>query len=742
MTVKILKIIAVCGVIAAVAGADQILFQQKLQPAVKSKDFITYWSNKPGCKIEHLKDVDGTPIAKLTGGSATTYLTPIVYLTPIKITNKTVLSFQMKCPVSSFYKINLTNGAEDAWYRLSFEAKANEWVFFRQYISGASFSRKLTKEKNINDGMLGDPLTCVQIEAKGKKVLLKDFKIYESEKKVEELPPIKPVKRAHYKLQSYPRFDRGGFFPFGVISTIKAGNEKNGKYFSQSLEERRKMDLLTIRRLNFNTYCNFCDDTLNVAERLQDMKQFDLYLMETATAYLDYLGNPAKAQEIVKKYDSEDRLLAWYGRDEPADFEKYIDWKEMINKNSPSRPFTSAFDSSYKIKVLGSLMEIVMPDVYPLRVASSTPAHDIITKTGAQIRLSREHNGGGKVWSIQQAYSLRRKQGTENFFLLRYPTPTEIRFDFFNALAAGSEGILYFILNDEVPFLDGTIRREEFDKTLLDPWYNTNTTTMELARLGRDIVPVAASLMGAKEISPYKYSEAQKIVTRTTKNEFGCYYYIVNADLKAVQSVLFTPEVSSKEICVDLISGEKLQKDQLLLPPGEGVLFMVGASDHVDQIVSEIRTRKLRNALNLAKVENKILKQARQSQMLLESDKISSAIKQEDWTTANKMIDTYFDGLHQFRNGNSEYSVTAKKLTSIRKQFGEIFTMLIKPERIEEYDGKANKEYEAHFDEIKVLSKEYFDWYSKWANGQSCEIEVLNILQDRVRKLYKEINLL
>lgn len=736
---KILKIVAVCGIIATVHGADQIHFQQGVQSKTKSKGFITVWSQKPGGKIEHVKDSNGTPIAKLTGGAANKYLTPMVHLKPIQITNKTILSFQLKCPVSSFYKINMTNGVENAWYRLCFAAKANEWVTFRQYISGASFGRNLAKKKMINDGMLGDTLICVQIEAKGKDVLLKNFKIYESEKTVEELPPIKAITRANYKLNKYPRFDRGGFFPFGVISTVKKGNGKNGKYFSQSLEERRKMDLLTIRRLNFNTYCNFVDETLDVAGRLKAMEQFDLYLMETAAAYLDYLGDSAQTKQIVKKYDSNDRLVAWYGRDEPSDFERYIDWKEMVNKNSPSRPFSSAFDSSYKIKVLGGLMEFVMPVVYPLTFKTRTPAHDIATKAGAQIRMSRKHSGSGKVWSIHQAFSLRRRQGKEGFYFLRYPTPAEIRFDFFNALAAGSEGIIYFILNDEVPFLDGKIRREEFDKTLIDPWYNTNSTSRELSRLGRTVVPVAASLMRAKEISPYKYYADKKMVYRTTKNKFGSYYYIVNADLKTTRNVKFNPKLSSTKTCVNLISGEKFQKGQIALQPGGGAIFMVGTSANVNKIVAEIATRKLLNALNLAEVENKILIQAGQQEIYFDKDKISTAIKQKDWTIANKMINKYFEELNKFSQGKSEYAVIAKKLTSIKKTFGKIFTMLVKPERIEEYDGKVSKKYQANFDMIKTLSKEYFDLYRKWYSGQSCKVEQLDLLKNKVRQLYKKI---
>jgi hypothetical protein len=717
---KILKIAAVCGIVVTVQGGDHIHFQQGIKSKTKSKGFITFWSQKPGGKIKHLKDANGTPIAKLTGGTTNNYLTPMIHLKPVKITNKTVLSFQLKCPVSSLYKINLTNGVENAWYRLRFEAKANEWVTFRQYLSSASFSRNLSKKKIINDGMLGDTLTCVQIEAKGKEVLLKNFKIYESEKTVHELPKIKPITRANYKLNKYPRFDRGGFFPFGVISTVKAGNEKNGKYFSQSLEERRKMDLLSIRRLNFNTYCNFVDETLDVAERLKAMEQFDLYLMETAAAYLDYLGDSGKTKELVKKYDSHDRLVAWYGRDEPSNFEKYIDWKEMVNKHSPSCPFSSAFDSSYKIKVLGSLMEIVMPDVYPLTVTTRTPAHDIVTKTGAQIRLSKKYSGNGKVWSIHQAYSLRRKQDKENFFLLRYPTPVEIRFDFYNALAAGSEGIIYFIFNDEVPFLDGKIRREEFDRTMVDPWYNANATTRELARLGCNVVPVAASLMRAKEISSYKYSTTEKIIRRVTKNEFGRYYYIVNANLNLARKIKFNPKLYTGDVCVNLITGKKMQKNQITLQPGSGTIFMVGTTDNVNKILSEITARKLFNALNLAELENGVLSQAGQKKIFLDKNKISEAIKQEDWAVANAMINKYYAELDKFHNGNTAYALTAKKLASIRKKFGEIYNILIQPKRIDEYDGKANQKYQAQFDKIKDFSKEYFALYRKWENGQTC----------------------
>lgn len=737
MTSKIITALAICGTAFMVHGADRIHFQQG-EPKTAQQGHITVWSQEPGGKVEHIKDADGTHIARLTGTGANSYLTPMINLKPIQITNRTVLSFEMKCPVSSFYQINLTNSVENAWYRLSFEAKADEWVTFRKYIAGSWFSRSLGKENIINDGMLGDTLVRVQIEAKGKEVLLRNFKIYESANTIEELPALKPITRPGYELTHYPRFDRGGIFPFGVISTVKAGNEKNGKYFSQSLEERRELDLLMSRRLNFNSYCNFMDESFDIASRLRNAEKYDLYLMETAAAYFDYLGNSEGMKQAATKYDSEERLIAWYGRDEPSDLEKYADWKIMVNKYSPGIPFTSALDNPYKIKVLGNIMEIVMPDIYPLTVKTRTPAHDIATKTGAQIRLARESSGAGKVWTINQAYSLRRNQDNDSAFLLRYPEPVEIRFDFFNSLAAGAEGIIYFILNDEVPFLDGTIRREEFDNTLVDAWYNTNPTSLELAELGRNAVPIAAALMRAEEIAAYEYSEAKKVVRRTTKNEFGRYYYVVNANLAASANIAIDPQLAPGEVCIDLVSGKTVDR-QVTLRPGDGAIVMAGTQDNVNKIITEIRTARLHNSLRLAGLENKILEQAGQPQITLNKEQISSAIEQRDWKTANTLISEFFTSLNEVNAGSSDYATARKKLEDVRKVFGNIHGFLVQPEQIKKYDGKNNPAFERHFSKLKELSKNFFDLYRNWRNGREYSVQQLDSLKNEVDNLHKQI---
>ena len=740
MTGIIFKALAACGVVAAVNGADMIHFQQG-DPKTEAKGNITFWSQEPGAKIEHIKEADGSRVARLTGTSANAYLTPMINLKPIKVTNKTVLSFELKCQVVSFYQINLTNGVENAWYRLSFEAGADQWVSFRKYIAGSWFSRNLGKESVINDGMLGDPLIRVQIEAKGMEVLLRNFKIYESAELVEELPPLKAISRAGYELKRYPRFDRGGIFPFGIISTVKAGNEKNGKYFSQSTEERREKDMLTARRLGFNTYCNFMDESLDVSSRLKAAEKYDLYLMDTAAAYLDYLGDSDQMKRIAEKYDSEERLIAWYGRDEPTDLEKYADWKIMVNQHSPSLPFTSALDNPYKIKVLGNLMEIVMPDIYPLTVTSRTPAHDIATKTGAQIRLSRESCGTGKVWTINQAYSLRRNQDNDSSFLLRYPEPVEIRFDLFNSLAAGAEGIIYFILNDEVPFLDGCIRREEFDNTLVDAWYNTNPTSMELAALGRDIVPVASALMRAEEIAPYEYSESGKLVRRATKNEFGRYYYVVNANLSASAEIPFNPDPAPGDICVDLVSLRKVDSARVNLAPGYGAIVMVGTPENVNRIATEIRRAKAWSAIRLAELENTILEQAGQTRIDLDKEQIAAGIERNDWKSVHSLIGGFFSSLDELGGGDSDYAKTGRSLEEVRKLFGSVNDNLVQPERIKKYDGRNNPSYEKCFEELKELSKSYFELYRNWRNGAGDEAGKVEALKTKVENLRRRISL-
>lgn len=714
--------------------AGEVHFEQGKSPS--STGNISLWSDKPGVKIEHTRDDHGDPVSILSGGDDKHFLTPMINLKPITVSRNTVLEFRMKCPVGGIYKLNLTNGTENAWYHLRFTAAANEWVHFRQYIAGASPGRRLSKERIIQDGFLGDPLIRVQIDAKGDTVQIKDIKIYESGTVLPELPEVKPLARDGYQLREYPRYDREGLFPFGVISTVKPADIRTGEQFGQNGEERRELDALTCRRLNFNTYCNFMDESLDVAGRLKLMEKYDLYLIETASAYLDYLNAGDRLTSLVAEYGKSPRLICWYGRDEPQNLERYLDWKLMVNQHSPDIPFASALDNTYKIKLLAPLMEITMPDVYPLGTGNTDKAAlDIITKTGAQINLSRQVGGRGKVWSINQAFSLRRHFDDNNWFLLRYPSPTEIRFDFFNSLTAGAEGVIYFILNDEAPFLDGKTRWEEFDKTLLDPWYNPNSTTEELARLGAEAVPAAAFVMGTEDIAPYQYSPENKTVNRISRNAYGRYHFVANADLNHSKTIDVALKLEPGEECVDLISGTRPDHGKYTLAPGYGAVFMVGAPDKIKDILDKITCRKLSAALTLAEIENHILCQAGQAPLGLDSAAIRNALERRDWETARRQLDEFSRTLSDVTNGNSQYAQAGQLLRQIRQSFGKLYDALVIPEQIEKYDGKANAAYEKLFDQIRCLSREYFTQLRQWRNTGKCDLEQLEKLRREVAAL-------
>ena len=118
-----------------------------------SNGHVLAWNQAGDAKVTKSRSADGKIVVQLTASDTKNYLTPMVELKSITVSSRTVLAFQMKCPVAGVYKINLTNQQENAWYNLRFSAEANQWVTFRQYVANSTFGRNFTEGKVINNAL-------------------------------------------------------------------------------------------------------------------------------------------------------------------------------------------------------------------------------------------------------------------------------------------------------------------------------------------------------------------------------------------------------------------------------------------------------------------------------------------------------------------------------------------------------------------------------------------------------------
>ncbi len=709
---------------------DKVYYEWN-NPVYKSRGHVRVWNPKKDAKITKTTE-GGMSALKLTAKSGKAYLTPIIDLKAIPVSQSTVLSFDIRCPHGEVYKINLTDEEESSWYYLTYQAKSDEWTTVRLYLGKASFRRKLGNTKIINDGLLGDHLIRVQIEAKGNEVMLRNFKIYDTGKIVEELPPATKVKVPGYSKSVYPQFNCDGFFPYGVIITVKAADERNAAMFGQTGAERFELDLADIKRHGFNTVCNFMDESFDVGGRLNLMEKYHLNIFETIPAYLALLNKQEELEKTFKDYDGSKRLLAWYGRDEPRDLDDYMKVKKLASELSPHKPFCSAFDTPFVINALGPLMEFVVVDRYPLTPYEKDPVQAMVNKTAGQIRFAAQT--GARVWSINQAYSLRRN-GDE--FFLRYPKPEEIRFDFFNSIAAGSEGIIYFIHCDEVPYLDSKRRREEFDMTLTDAWYNSNPTYDVLSELGRKVIPVMPSMLGAKELKSYNYNSATKIVRRAAVNKYGIWRVVVNGDLKMRRKISLPS--GKGRIMFDAIKEKILRKPEVTLNPGEGAIILYSKMTEINRLKNLIAKRRI-----LSKLENLDIAFSAFDAAGIELKgsnvrKIRDLIVGKKWEQAENEVLHAEKLLKQFKSSSHRWIRDKKSLDEIRTVFGKINHHLVQPNIIVKYDGKSNSDYLAACKEIKSLGTHFFSMYRDHSKGKELSKNELSDLYQEVKTLLSKV---
>lgn len=728
-------LLCVCGVGSAGAddGVGRVHVDQN-RPGLRERANWGAWNEAGDATIVTRLEAGVETLVLSSPSTAAHYLTPMIDLKPIPVTAQTVISFDIRCPVPAVYKINLTNQEEDAWYILHYQAEADEWVTVRKYVLSSMFNRNFRSGHVINDGMLGDHLIRVQIEARGEVVQMRNFRVFEATRPLEELPPPPALDASGYERTSYPQFQQDGFFPFGVILTTKAGIVKNAGHLGQDPQERLDLTLLDIKRHGFNTISNFADESRDVEGRLARMERYRLNLFETLPAYLELLGEHEALADLFTRYSDHPRLLGWYGRDEPRDLQLYLDAKKVAARLASQKPYSSAFDVPFVIRALGPYMEIVMTDLYPLTPHVDDPVRAMVERTAGQIRLAS--GTGARVWSIHQAFSLRR---SGNQHALRYPTREEIRFDFFNALAAGSEGLFYFIYQDEVPFLDGQLRREEFDVTLVDAWFNPTDAYEELAQLSETWLPVLPSMLGASEATAYKFESGTRVVKRSASNGHGQWWVVVNGDLNKTRSIP-APKIGDNEALYDPGAAGVVSGTHLSLRPGEGRVLLATDPERWAHVAALIEQRRAQSRLERLQVEHDVLTRA--GVQVPELSELATATGDEGSSSARStsQLDRAEEALKAFYASSHPKARELAGLREIREVFGAIHRGLVAPQQTERYDGKSLPEYEALFAEIRQLSARYFSLLSQWRHGEAgVDLQAIEALRRDVEALQARV---
>lgn len=646
--------------------------------------------------------------------------TPILKLkTPVPVTENTMLSFKFKGDADAICQINLQS-ADGVEYTLSFPAEKGRWIVVRKRVKDAIYKRY--GKEGLKFELLGDRLSFVQIAHEGREALLDNFSIYEADtserESPEDLPPFLAAYRDSLPPLDYPVLRRNGVFPFGVVSTVNAGDRDNGALFGQGKWERFEDDLLDMKRMGLNTVANFCDDK-DVERRLDLMGKYRISLIETAFSCTDLYKLPPghESLKLIERHASDPRLLAWYGRDEPGTLEIMegcLKNKAAINKLDKAHPFASTFNTQYLVRSLGPFMETVMIDIYS--ISGAEVASDPLRTHGVAIRNALKASGGGRCWFVTQAFGGRCLDN----FTWRYPTPEEIRFDMYNSVACGASGLMFFIYNDAVTWLDGQRRGEEFDDTLVDAWGNGNAVYDELSDFGRRIVPIMPSLLDASDSTRLQVvHQPASVALEQRENKLGSYLFFINKDLAKGVSCSFDASLPEGRRLYDLERLAPLEASKLDLRPGEGRIVMAATPEDYATVKREITGRRLNGAYELAEVELDFLKTAKLETSALRV-KLSAgrhALDCGDFAAAGAMLKDVEEGTAKIQIESGDFLKSKALLAEVQRQFGRLNSMLTRRDVILKVDGTKDARWLELFGRVKSLSGEYFKMRDEWRHG-------------------------
>lgn len=719
----------VCCLCSLCVGAEskspKVSFRSDFEKA-NDFDVWTVWNPNGDSIIRPYKPGCSSETAALFGTRKGGWNTPIVMFEKnLGVSADTVVQFDIKSNVSGAASMNIRNADDGGEYALGFTVgESGKWVTVRKYLSGALYKR-YGKAGVRKDGLVGDRISSIQIATRGD-VCIDNFTIVQASEQMQELPLEESESLPVAKLHKYETADK--MFPFGVISNVSRGNRVNGTYFGQSYQERFEEDLADIKRHYMNTYVNFCDGG-DIGYRLKMMDKYALNLIEAclSNADLRYLAENHEIIRSMKRYVSADRLLAWYGKDEPSEIRAYLQNKLRANEIDPNRPYVSALCHPEVVQKLGPHLEYTMIDPYMIQsdMVSVEPLLNIVDC----IRQAQSFSGTKKIWLISQAYSLRHL----NAVTLRYPTESEMRFCVYSAIACGVKGIIFFIYNDSVGYLDGRVRVEEFDQTLVDPWGNDNPTYQELSEIGKAILPVMyvmsdTEVMDAERIVS-KY-DRRRLFLGGLENEYGKFLVFANKDLRKDVRCHVELMCAGKERVYDLLSLSEIScKPQLSLQPGGGAFLLIATADKF----SEIRRRVVSNRLIM---EKEVLR------VDLDHAKTAGLDVHTLQTRLNncnslEQLGTLRSELKEIEQNSRHYWEARNALDQAKKTFGDIHSLILT--RVQQIESTQDAQWLDAFESLKALSKDYYVLRRKWKAGQIVSVSDMAKLAKGLGKLHGRI---
>ena len=525
-----------------------------------------------------------------------------IYMLPeaVEVSESLGFVFRYQAEVTGSGSVVFTNKQDGAEYSQNFQIEDTAWHEIHFVISDSVYKRG-GKQGIPPGGMTNGLLSKIQINFHGCKLHLADLALRNLP--TEEISELRrpPAYLEEYLSQRqvsfYGKYARNGIFPLGVIGNIREGDRRTGEFLLQSAEERLRNDLLDIRRHGLNAYSNFCNAGVSsLGQRLQWMDEMDLYLLETVTSAenLHKFDDDTEISWGVRTFSSHPRLLAWYGKDEPTDMEAYLKNKQWIEARAGDcAAVTSAFCHAPVVRTLGPAMDIVTVDPYDLTL--QVPANgdaSLLERHGTVIAQARKACAAERAWIVLQSYG----DINNRTQIFRMATPAEARYDLFNAVAQGANGVFYYIYNNCPPYFleDGIPKTAEVD-CLADPWGNPSAQYEAIAQVAPRLTSIMPSFLERKACNEdFRIQTGNSVLqAHCWDNGDGFLLFIINSDLvnEASGQLSFTLPTGFALYDLDILD-ELPASPQVTLPPGECAIFFAATHQAFRKVQQEIQERR------------------------------------------------------------------------------------------------------------------------------------------------------
>ncbi len=184
----------------------------------------------------------------------------------------------------------------------------------------------------------------------------------------------------------------------------------------------------------------------------------------------------------IGKYRS---LLRYQVRDEPP-LDAIPNWvlvQRILAAVDPSRPAFSCFcwyESLGRLTQETTVSEVVF-DIYPHRQGNPPPSMGSFVPTLAAFKAASR---GNRMWAVLQAFGISHAPNS-----WRYPTPEELRAQTYLSLAAGCQGVFYFIYSHMPGYLDGMVAADGTPTAMYEPTWRLAQEVGKLAPLLQDLRP-------------------------------------------------------------------------------------------------------------------------------------------------------------------------------------------------------------------------------------------------------------